>query len=236
MYLLVSDAQLIIAGSIGGLDRTFSQRCTRVSRTEYTRVYPYADRFRQDYSCNSALCCYLASRTRVDPCASQGIPHGVRAGGSSESAPHLAKVLTSSTSTWVFFVSGVGSRRYCLPMKLLELLTCFSAFVFLVFGILCLCTYSMLSDFHRFGLDGLRIPIGVLELLGGFGLLIDMEWPALLVLSSVALTLLMLIAFGIRMRMGDRTAVSIPSFFFVLLNLYILIKALALPLFTTAAQ
>ena len=83
----------------------------------------------------------------------------------------------------------------------------------------------MANDFHRFGLDYLRIPTGVLELLGGAGLLIGLKWLLALRISSGGLALLMFIAFAIRMRMRDGIAVSIPSFTLIFLNLYILMKA-----------
>jgi uncharacterized membrane protein YphA (DoxX/SURF4 family) len=104
-----------------------------------------------------------------------------------------------------------------------------SAFVsgvsFLVYGLLCFGSVSMANDFHRFGLDNLRIMTGVMELLGGAGLLIGLRWEPALWSSSASLALLMLIAFGIRMRMQDGVRVSVPSFSFMLLNIYILVKS-----------
>jgi uncharacterized membrane protein len=87
----------------------------------------------------------------------------------------------------------------------------------------------MVNDFHRFGLDNLRIPTGVLELLGGAGLLIGLRWPPALRIAAAGLSLLMLIAFAIRMRMQDGVAVSLPSFLFLLLNLYLLIWSFRSP-------
>lgn len=83
----------------------------------------------------------------------------------------------------------------------------------------------MENDFHRFGLDILRVPTGVLELLGGSGMLIGLKWQPAVWISSTGLAVLMLIAFGIRMRMRDGVAVSLPSLVLMLLNLYILIKS-----------
>jgi uncharacterized membrane protein YphA (DoxX/SURF4 family) len=103
--------------------------------------------------------------------------------------------------------------------------TYFSGLSFLIYGVLCFGSSSMVNDFHRFGLDNLRIPTGILELLGGAGLLIGLKWAPAQRIASAGLTLLMLIAFAIRMRMRDGVAVSLPSFLFLLLNLYILIKS-----------
>jgi uncharacterized membrane protein YphA (DoxX/SURF4 family) len=100
-----------------------------------------------------------------------------------------------------------------------------SGVAFLVYGVLCFYSASMANDFHRFGLDYLRIPTGVLELLGGAGLLIGLKWLPALRISSAGLALLMFIAFAVRMRARDGIAVSIPSFTLIFLNLYILMKA-----------
>jgi uncharacterized membrane protein YphA (DoxX/SURF4 family) len=112
-------------------------------------------------------------------------------------------------------------------------LTCLSGAAFLVYGVLCFCSSSMGNDFHRFGMDNLRIPTGLLELLGGSGLLIGLKWAPAQRISSAGLTLLMLIAFSIRMRMRDSISVSLPSFLFMLLNLYLFIRSTKLPFATT---
>jgi uncharacterized membrane protein len=96
---------------------------------------------------------------------------------------------------------------------------------FLVYGVMCFGSLSMANDFHRFGLDGLRVPTGVLELLGGTGLLIGLRWPPARVIAAAGLTLLMLIAFAIRVHMRDGVAASLPSFILMLLDLYVLAKS-----------
>ena len=111
-------------------------------------------------------------------------------------------------------------------MRSMRVLTWFSGVAFLVYGVLCFFSSSMANDFHRFNLDNLRTTTGILELAGGAGLLIGLKWPPALWVSSGSLALLMLIAFCIRMRMHDGVAVSTPSFTLMLINLYILGKAL----------
>ena len=112
-------------------------------------------------------------------------------------------------------------------MTLLALLSIVSSLVFIVYGVFCAFTPSMIADFHRFGLDSLRILTGILEILGGTGLLVGLRWRPALWLSSAGLGLLMLIAFGVRLRMRDSVALSTPSFLLMLLNLYILFLARA---------
>ena len=112
-------------------------------------------------------------------------------------------------------------------MILLVLCTVASSLVFLIYGAFCAFTPSMVADFHRFGLDNLRILTGVLEILGGTGLLVGLRWRPALWLSAAGLALLMLIAFGVRLKMRDSVLQSTPSFLLMLLNVYILILARA---------
>ncbi len=111
-------------------------------------------------------------------------------------------------------------------MTLLTLLTCASSIIFITYGIFCAGTPSMVADFQRFGLSNLRILTGVLEILGGVGLLGGLKWRPALVISSAGLGLLMLIAFGVRLKMRDSVALSTPSFALMLLNFYILARTL----------
>lgn len=110
-------------------------------------------------------------------------------------------------------------------MTLLALLSIVSSVVFILYGVLCAFTPSMVADFHRFHLENLRILTGVLEILGGTGLLVGLKWRPALWLSAAGLALLMLIAFAVRLKMRDSVALSTPSFLLMLLNAYILILA-----------
>lgn len=109
--------------------------------------------------------------------------------------------------------------------KLVRFAIVVSGLAFLTYGALCVSGYSLVQDFHRFGIEGLRIPTGYLEILGGAGLLVGLSWLPALRLSALGLCLLMLIAFGFRLRFRDSVEESLPSFGFMLLNLYILIQS-----------
>jgi hypothetical protein len=85
----------------------------------------------------------------------------------------------------------------------------------------------MVADFHRFGLPNLRILTGVLEILGGLGLLVGFKWRPALWISSAGLSLLMQIAFGVRLKMRDSVVQSVPSLALMLLNLYIFARSLS---------
>ncbi len=113
-------------------------------------------------------------------------------------------------------------------------LSCLSGAAFVIYGVLCFYSTSMANDFHRFGLDDLRVLTGILELLGGTGLLMGLKWPSALWISAAGLALLMLIAFCIRMRMHDGVVVSAPSFTLMLINIYIAIRSPRVLPFTAA--
>lgn len=101
-----------------------------------------------------------------------------------------------------------------------------SSLVFLAYGGLCLATSSMQAEFKRFGLEHLRTLTGVLEVLGGVGLLVGLKWPLALRLSSAGIALLMLAGLAVRIKAGDSWLLCLPAFALMLLNAYILMKSL----------
>ena len=114
-------------------------------------------------------------------------------------------------------------------MRLAKWLACFSGVSFVVYGLMCFYSKSMADDFHRVGLDDLRVLTGVLEFVGGFGLLVGLRWRPALWMSSAGLALLMLIAFAIRMKMRDGLGVSLPSFSLMLVNAWIFVESVKGP-------
>jgi hypothetical protein len=109
---------------------------------------------------------------------------------------------------------------------LLKIVIIASAICFLFYGISFLLNSGMKAEFHRYGLDKFRKLIGFLQLLGGAGLLIGFVWQPALIMASGGLSLLMLIGFGIRLKMKDGFWESMPSFIFMLLNLCICIQTI----------
>lgn len=93
-----------------------------------------------------------------------------------------------------------------------------SAIAFIGYGVACLATPHMVSEFERFGLSRFRRIVGALELLGGVGLLVAYAYPPLLLVASGGLTLLMLLGVATRIRVGDSALETLPAFAFLLLN------------------
>ena len=98
--------------------------------------------------------------------------------------------------------------------------------LFLSYGVYYLRSDAMDAEFERFGLSRLRRVTGGLQILGALGLLAGYLVPALVMMASGGLALLMAFALGARIRVRDPLLESLPAFILLLLNLFILLYAL----------
>jgi hypothetical protein len=97
-----------------------------------------------------------------------------------------------------------------------------NAVFFLFYGLQCLASKNMVSEFRRFGLpDSQRILTGVLQLMGSAGLAAGLYLPLLGCLASGGLALMMLVAFGTRIKVGDGFIQSAPSLIFLVVNAWL---------------
>jgi hypothetical protein len=103
-------------------------------------------------------------------------------------------------------------------MTALSLAALLSGVGFVLYGIQCLSSRFMLLEFERFGQSRFRVLTGVLEILGGLGVLIGIRIPALGIFSASGLCILMAMGVVVRVRIGDRPLQIAPAFFFALLN------------------
>jgi hypothetical protein len=97
-----------------------------------------------------------------------------------------------------------------------------SGVAFVIYGALCLFSASMQAEFIRFGLERFRVLTGILEVLGGVGLLVGLKWPPALWLSSGGLATLMLCGVIVRVVVNDRVVDLLPASMLMLVNGYIL--------------
>lgn len=82
----------------------------------------------------------------------------------------------------------------------------------------------MRTEFVRYGLGGWRPIIGALQLAGAIGLIIgNFYLPILGFLAACGLSLLMILGFGVRLKIEDNLKQSAPSFLFALINALIAI-------------
>ena len=101
-----------------------------------------------------------------------------------------------------------------------------SALSFIVYGVLSLTTTSMQQEFKRFGLGQLRNFTGIIQLLGGIGLLVGLKLPFALRFSATGIALLMIAGLIVRFKVGDSWLLCLPAFAYFLLNAYILTRSL----------
>ena len=102
-----------------------------------------------------------------------------------------------------------------------NLLLIFNALSFLFFGIGCLRRPYLIAEFERYGVPQFRILTGLLQLLGGMGILLGYYWIPLQLFSCFGLTLLMLFGVGVRIKIKDNFIQSFPAAFYCLLNSYL---------------
>jgi len=77
----------------------------------------------------------------------------------------------------------------------------------------------MILEFKRFGLnDFQRSATGILQLFGAAGLIVGLFVPIIGLLASAGLATMMLIAFLVRVKIGDGILQSAPAILFLLLN------------------
>ena len=113
-------------------------------------------------------------------------------------------------------------------MTLLTGLILLSGVSFLYYGVTAITSKTMQAEFVRYGLDKFRVLTGYLQVLGGIGLLTGLCLPILLSISAAGLSLLMLMGFAVRIKIRDRFLLTMPSFLFMLLNLYIFLASVHL--------
>lgn len=98
----------------------------------------------------------------------------------------------------------------------------FVGFSFLYYGISCLSSNVMMAEFARFGLSDLQRQLtGVLQILGGLGAIIGFFYKPLQILSMIGISVLMLLGWGVRLKIEDPFLESLPSFLFFILCAYL---------------
>lgn len=87
----------------------------------------------------------------------------------------------------------------------------------------------MKLEFERYGLSRYRIIVGLLQLLGGIGLLVGVYLsPLLLLIVSAGFFILMVLGFLVRIKIKDGVIKSTPALIYALLSLYICYESYAL--------
>jgi len=108
-------------------------------------------------------------------------------------------------------------------MSAFEFCIILSGIAFLGYSIAFFTGPKMKLEFKRFGLEKYALLTVIFEILGALGLLIGyfLSQKLLLEISAVGLSVLMFLGVLVRLRVKDGLFVTMPAFFFFLLNAYI---------------
>jgi hypothetical protein len=104
---------------------------------------------------------------------------------------------------------------------LLDAAQAVSALCFLGYGIACLTTRRMRSEFDRFGLPRWRVATASLQIAAGGGLLLGYAYPVCALLASLGLSLMMAVAVGVRVKIKDPPSGFLQALACLLLNLFV---------------
>lgn len=90
---------------------------------------------------------------------------------------------------------------------------------FYAYGVNCSFTSHMVTEFERYGLAPFRRLTGYLQILGATGLLVGMlALPAIGFVAALGLSVQMLLAFCVRVRIKDSVLQCLPSFIYMSIN------------------
>ena len=98
--------------------------------------------------------------------------------------------------------------------------------LFLWYGITCLFTSKMVSEFERYRLARFRVLTGTLQVAASVGIGLGSFYRPVLLLSAGGLATMMFLAVITRFRIHDPVYAALPAFFLCLLNLFIFATAL----------
>ena len=107
-------------------------------------------------------------------------------------------------------------------MGLYKLLILFSGVSFISYGIGSFNSKRMRSEYARWGFKNYRYLIGGFQFLGGLGLLIGLCLKDFILFSSIGLTVLMISAICVRIKIGDTLKMTLPAIVYTIINSLIL--------------
>ena len=97
----------------------------------------------------------------------------------------------------------------------------FSALSFLGYGLGCFFSDYLKGEFRRYHLSAQCLLVGVLQCAAALGLLAGIFFPWVGQAAAAGLALMMLVALGVRIRIGDSFVLMLPAIGYLLLNGYL---------------
>lgn len=105
----------------------------------------------------------------------------------------------------------------------LHIFVILNALFFLFYGFQSLISRLMIEEFKRFGMTpSQRKLTGILQILGAAGLIVGFYFPSIGLLSAAGFTVMMLVAFIVRVKIKDSIAQSAPSLIFMVINIWLM--------------
>lgn len=118
-----------------------------------------------------------------------------------------------------------GIVRYTYLIHLLDGIIFFSSISFFAYGFAYFVSQRLKDEFTRFGLSHLGMITAIFQILGAIGLLVGLMFNAILLLASGGLTLMMVLAIAVRIKVKDTLWEMLPATCYLFLNAYILSEA-----------
>ncbi|MEO0511041.1 MAG: DoxX family protein [Verrucomicrobiota bacterium] len=97
---------------------------------------------------------------------------------------------------------------------------------FLGYGISCLFSKHMVTEFARYGLPKYRVLTGALQVVAAIALLIGLKAPWIGGIAAAGLSMQMACGLGVRVKIGDPWYLCLPAAFYMLLCGYLAIQLL----------
>ena len=93
----------------------------------------------------------------------------------------------------------------------------FCGLSFFIYGYRCVFTDKMVAEFARYGMPRFRVLTGSLQLLAVLGLIVGNFLPILGFFAAIGLSIQMLFALVVRIRIGDSFLRCLPATFYMFL-------------------
>ena len=106
-------------------------------------------------------------------------------------------------------------------MYIVTICTLISSLSFFAYAFSYFNASHMKNEFKRFGLEKIGLTTVLLEIAGALGLLVGLKLYFILMISSLGLALLMFAGLIVRIKLKDSIWISLPAFFYMVLNTYI---------------
>lgn len=100
-------------------------------------------------------------------------------------------------------------------------LALFSAISFLGYGAACFLSHDLKREFIRYRLGSQRALVGVLQMVAAIGLVAGLIEPWMGRTAAGGLTVMMLVAVGVRIKIKDSLLQTTPALLYLALNAYL---------------